>query len=159
MCVSQKHSLRGGPEKPRRKSKNAVEVAPPGARKHPAPPCLYSARMNLERRGSSSASCGLDGCVALPATRVSVEKARNASETLIVPRAEERRPEKGSSSGERPHCVFRLTRPTAVASTSTRGAAAAAERVKMAACWPQGEIQGDIGRYRGDIGEMAACWP
>ena len=57
-----------------------------------------------------------------------------ASETLIVPSAEERRPEKGSSSGERPHCVFRLTRPTAVASTSTRGAAAAAERVKMAAC-------------------------
>ena len=110
-----------------------------GARKLFGPLCsrLYdTARMNLERRGSSSASCGLDGCVALPATTVSVEKARRASETLIVPSAEERRPEKGSSSGERPHCVFRLTRPTAVASTSTRGAAAAAERVKMAACWP-----------------------
>ena len=92
--------------------------------------------MNLERRGSSSASLGLGSCVALPATRVSVEKARSASETLIVPSAEERRPEKGSSSGERPHCVLRLMRPTAVESTSMSGAAAAADCVKMAACGP-----------------------
>ena len=91
--------------------------------------------MNAERAGSSLARRALGGCACLPATTVSVEKARSASETDMVPSAEERRPENGSSSGERPHCVFRLTRPTAVASTSTRGAAAAAERVKMAACW------------------------
>ena len=72
----------------------------------------YTARMNFESSGSSSARRGLGCCVALPATRVSVENARRASETLIVPSAEERRPEKGSSSGERPHCVLRLTRPT-----------------------------------------------
>ena len=94
--------------------------------------------MNLESSGSSSARRGLGCCVALPATSVSVEKARRASETLIVPSAEERRPEKGNSSGERPHCVLRLTRPTAVASKSTRGAAAAADCVKIAACLGSG---------------------
>jgi hypothetical protein len=64
-----------------------------------------------------------------------MEKTLSASEILIVPMAEDRRPEKGNTSGERPHCVFRLTRPTAVESTSSSGPNAAASFVKIAACW------------------------
>ena len=40
--------------------------------------------------------------------RVSVEKARRASVTDMVPMAEERRPEKGNTSGPREHCGGRL---------------------------------------------------
>ena len=74
---------------------------------------------------------------ALVATNVSMEKVRNASETLIVPSAEERRPEKGRTSGLLPHCVLMLIRPTTVESASTRGAAAVADSVKIAACLPR----------------------
>ena len=56
--------------------------------------------------------------------------------TLIVPWAEERRPEKGTTSGERPHCALMLMRPTIVDRTSTSGAARSADAVKIAACWP-----------------------
>lgn len=51
----------------------------------------------------------------------------------IVPIAERRRPEKGTTSGERPHWELMLMRPTMVDSESTIGAAASAEFVKMAA--------------------------
>eukprot|EP00964_Phaeocystis_antarctica_P010393 scaffold5721_cov50-Phaeocystis_antarctica.AAC.3 len=54
----------------------------------------------------------------------------------MVPIAEERRPEKGTASGERPHWALMLMRPTMVDSASTRGAAASAEDVKRAACCP-----------------------
>ena len=42
--------------------------------------------------------------LAVYARTVSIEKARRASATDMVPIAEERRPEKGTTSGERPHC-------------------------------------------------------
>ena len=72
------------------------------------------------------------------ATTVSTEKARNASATLIVPCADERRPEKGTLSGDRPHWTLMLMRPTTVESLSTKGAAMSpvASDVKIAACWP-----------------------
>ena len=54
----------------------------------------------------------------------------------MVPMAEERRPEKGTASGERPHCALMLIRPTMLERASTRGAAASAEAVKREACWP-----------------------
>mmetsp|Transcript_17443 Transcript_17443/g.70091 ORF Transcript_17443/g.70091 Transcript_17443/m.70091 type:complete len:333 (-) Transcript_17443:523-1521(-) len=83
----------------------------------------------------SGASAGL------PATTTSTEKARSASVTDMVPIADERRPEKGRTSGPRWHWVLMLARPTMVARRSTRVAAAAASRrVKSATCWPDHEV-------------------
>mmetsp|Transcript_14923 Transcript_14923/g.37823 ORF Transcript_14923/g.37823 Transcript_14923/m.37823 type:complete len:321 (+) Transcript_14923:343-1305(+) len=65
-----------------------------------------------------------------------MEKARSASVIDMVPIAELRRPEKGTWSGERPHCMLMLMRPTCDESASMSGAAAAALEVKMADCWP-----------------------
>jgi hypothetical protein len=72
------------------------------------------------------------------AMTVSTLKLLSASLTLMVPIAEERRPEKGNTSGERLHCTFRLMRPTIVLSASTMGAVVApvASLLKIAACWP-----------------------
>lgn len=67
------------------------------------------------------------------ATTVSIENERSASLTLIVPCADERRPEKGTTSGERPHCALMLIRPTTEESVSTSGAADAVLVVKIAA--------------------------
>ena len=54
----------------------------------------------------------------------------------MVPIADDRRPENGKTSGPRAHCMLTFTLPTIVDNASTSGAAAAASRVKMAACWP-----------------------
>lgn len=56
------------------------------------------------------------------ATTTSIEKAAMASVTDIVPNAEERRPENGKESGDRPHCVLILILPTTVAKESTMDA-------------------------------------
>ena len=78
--------------------------------------------MNFDDAASAAVTAPLSS-LSLAATRVSVEKARSASRTLIVPSALERRAENGSSSGERPHCVLMLIRPTLADSRSTSGAA------------------------------------
>lgn len=67
------------------------------------------------------------------ATSVSMEKALSASDTDIVPRAEERRPENGRTSGLRPHWELMLIRPTTVERAFTRGADSLAEEVNMEA--------------------------
>lgn len=58
--------------------------------------------------------------------------------TESVPNAEDRRPENGNASGDRPHWVLTLMRPTAVLKISMRGARVSEELVKIAACWPYG---------------------
>ena len=80
--------------------------------------------------GAKSAVCASSPCatalevwsVAVYATTVSMEKYRSASVTDMVPIAEERRAEKGTLSGERPHWLLMLIRPTTVESASTSGA-------------------------------------
>ena len=76
--------------------------------------------------------------LSLYATTVSTENCLSASLTLMVPMADDRRPEKGNTSGERLHCTLRLMRPTIVLSASTMGAVELpdASLVKMAACCP-----------------------
>ena len=58
--------------------------------------------------------------------------------TFIVLIPEDLRPEKGNTSGDRPHCVLMLTLPTAVDKMSRRGPAEAALDVNIAACCPYG---------------------
>lgn len=61
-----------------------------------------------------------------------------ASVTDMVPMADERRPEKGNTSGDRPHWVLIFTLPTTVDSISSSGAASLESVVKMDACCPKG---------------------
>mmetsp|Transcript_26691 Transcript_26691/g.78599 ORF Transcript_26691/g.78599 Transcript_26691/m.78599 type:complete len:223 (+) Transcript_26691:177-845(+) len=97
---------------------------------------LYRGARNLDAFSRPS-DIFLDGASdAVKTTAVSTEKARTASVMDIVPMAEDRRPAKGTLSGDRPHCMLRLMRPTWVASASMSGAAAFTSCVKMAACWP-----------------------
>ena len=76
--------------------------------------------------------------LSLYATTVSTENCLSASLTLMVPMADDRRPEKGNTSGERLHCTLIFTRPTMVDSVSRSPAASvpSGDAVKSAACCP-----------------------
>mmetsp|Transcript_27937 Transcript_27937/g.65225 ORF Transcript_27937/g.65225 Transcript_27937/m.65225 type:complete len:205 (-) Transcript_27937:1422-2036(-) len=97
---------------------------------------LYKGAQKAEWSASPAATRAAVSSLAGCATTVSIEKARSASVTDMVPIADERLPEKGTTSGERPHCALRLIRPTILDKASTSGAAFTASAVNRAACWP-----------------------